>query len=140
MKLGLYSGAARRVLVHARAELVAQGFDASAQGLRRARHYLRSRPEHAEVTQRPDFFALSNCRDLLFHVQESHFSLPVIAQFLRDHRLSLLGFDLAPSLLENYRQRFPEDPRALDLDNWNRLESENSSLFEGMYQFWVQAS
>ena len=93
--------------------------------------------ENLAVTQRPDFFSLSNCRDLLFHVQETAVTLKQIGGFLRDNKLALLGFDLDAAVLARYRTRFPDDPDATDLSNWADFEAEQPSTFDGMYQFWA---
>ena len=41
-----------------------------------------------------DFFTLSECRDLLFHVHEHRHTLAQIADFLTENDLTFLGFDL----------------------------------------------
>lgn len=135
MKLGLYSRTARTDIARARA--TTQGFPDSADGIRAARRHLRGQPEFSAVTQRPDFFTLSNCRDLLFHVQETCVTLDRIDEFLRRNKLTLLGFDLDAAVLARYRMRFPDDPGATDLGNWANVEAEQPSTFDGMYQFWI---
>jgi hypothetical protein len=65
-------------------------------------------------------------------------SLPGIAAFLRENELNFLGFEAEPDLLNAYRQRFPNDPAAIDLAQWHVFEQENPDSFFGMYQFWVQ--
>jgi hypothetical protein len=90
------------------------------------------------VTERPDFFTLSNCRDLLFHVQEHTVTLADIAAFLAGHGLVLLGFDLDETVLAQYRACFAADPGATNLDNWAAFEAAHPTTFNGMYQFWVQ--
>lgn len=135
MRIGLYSAAARRGVNAARALIADQGFAAG--DIVRARDYLKARPG-LDVTQRPDFFTVSSCRDLLFHVQETQFTLPGIGALLRGADLTLLGFDLDDSVLMAYRRRFPDDPAATDLDHWQVLEDEDPDLFSGMIQFWVQ--
>jgi SAM-dependent methyltransferase len=138
MKIGLYSSVARKDLSRARSELAAQGFAPTPRGIRAGRAHLRAHPGFAGVTERPDFFTLSNCRDLLFHVQERPVTLADIAAFLRGHGLAMLGFDLDEAMLAQYRARFPQDPQATDLDNWARFEAAHPATFDGMYQFWVQ--
>ena len=43
-----------------------------------------------------DFFTTSECRDLLFHVQEHQFTIPEIAAFLRANGLRFIGFGGQP--------------------------------------------
>jgi SAM-dependent methyltransferase len=138
MRIGLYSPVARRELDAARTELKAQGFPSRPDGIRAARQHLMRLPRFSEVVQRPDFFSISGCRDLLFHVQETHMSLPAIATFLRENGLKVLGVDLDAPILLAYRKRFAHDAAAIDLDNWAAFEADHPSTFDGMVQFWIQ--
>ena len=83
-----------------------------------------------------DFFTLSSCRDLLFHVQEHRTSIPEIKAFLAAHNLAFLGFDTPAR--GAYASLHPEDPAQTDLDRWHAFEQKNPATFAGMYQFWVQ--
>jgi len=137
MRVGLYSPMARRHISAARAELAGQGFAPTVDGIRAARQYQMTRPEFTEVVQRPDFFSISACRDLLFHAQETCLPLPVIAAFLRQEKLRVLGLDVEAPVLATYTARFADDPDATDLDNWAAFEADHPDTFDGMYQFWV---
>jgi len=90
------------------------------------------------VARAIDFFSASECRDLLFHVQEHQLSLPEIKAFLVEHNLRLIGFDVEPRVARQYRTRFPEDRAMIDLDLWNIFETENPLTFAAMYQFFIQ--
>jgi hypothetical protein len=84
---------------------------------------------------------VSGVRDLLLHVQEHRFSLAQIAAALDRLALGFLGFELDdPAALGAYRERFPADPRAVSLANWERFEADRPATFAGMYQFWACAS
>ena len=41
-----------------------------------------------------DFYSTSECRDLLFHVQEHRMTLPQIKAFLAAQDLQFLGFEI----------------------------------------------
>ncbi len=84
--------------------------------------------EMARLRQRDSFFTASECRDLLFHVQEHRFTLPQIEAALETLGLDFLGFE------------FPgAKPAALaSLADWHRFEAENPETFAGMYEFWVR--
>jgi SAM-dependent methyltransferase len=138
MRIGLYSPVARRDLDAARAELRAQTFAPTPDGVRNGRRHLIRVPGFGEVVQRPDFFSVSSCRDLLFHAQETVVPLSAIAAFVRDNGLKVMGVDLDAPVLLAYRKRFPRDAAATDLDNWAAFEADNPSTFDGMVQFWVQ--
>jgi hypothetical protein len=81
---------------------------------------------------------MSECRDLLFHVEEHRHTLPEIATFLADNDLAFLGFDLRADTRQRYRSRFPADATMANLDLWNIFERENPDTFVSMYQFWIQ--
>ena len=86
----------------------------------------------------PDFFSISECRDLLFHVQEHCMRLPDIKAFLAKQGLTFLGFELAEAVARGYAARFPADAAMTDLDCWHQFETANPHTFRGMYEFWVQ--
>lgn len=140
MMLGLYSAAARRNLEGLRASISGGSHEATAEAVRLVRHALMDAKNsaHAGVEQHPDFFTISTCRDMLFHVQEQCVTLADIKAFLHDHGLKLLGFAIGDAELAAYRRRFPGDPGARDLDLWQEFENDNPDTFSGMYQFWLQ--
>ncbi|MEI6560182.1 MAG: tetratricopeptide repeat protein [Rhodospirillaceae bacterium] len=139
MRLGFYSEIARRSVVAARAFIARRGYGRSADDIRRCRQEMMAdRGRWDELMRSSDFYSLSDCRDLLFHVQEHRLTLDQIGRFIADQGLAFLGFDAEAALIRHYRQRFPEDAAATDLSLWNRFEQENPASFAGMYQFWVQ--
>lgn len=142
MRLALYSRTARRNIAKARAFVADRKYGNSAEDIRRARQEIAAWDDHAAalaILNSPDFYSISNCRDLIFHTQEHGMTLPGIAQFLRENRLTFLGFDLDGDVLEAYRRRFPQDAAATDLGQWERFETDNPTIFAGMYHFWVRA-
>jgi SAM-dependent methyltransferase len=138
MLVALYSETARRGVVRMRDFIAQKGYGSSAAEIRRARQDILALPDTTRVTTAADFFGISTCRDLLFHVQEQRMTLPVIAAFLKENGLDLLGFELDSDSLAAYRKRFPADAAANDLDNWAAFEADNPDTFNGMYNFWVQ--
>jgi hypothetical protein len=105
--------------------------------LRRARLTLAER-DHP-ITRWGDFFSMSDCRDLLFHVQEHRFTIAQIKAALDGFGLRFLGFELSPRDAQLCRDRFERDRwSATDLEHWQAMEAEHPDLFAGMYQFWVQ--
>ena len=141
MHLGFYSAPARRHLEPARAFIAERDYGPDAAGIRRFRQDLLTAGDRAlidSVARSHDFFSLSACRDLLFHAQEHLMTLPAIGAFLRAEGLTLLGFDLSPSVAAAYRLRFPGDPAMTDTETWHAFETENPETFVGMYQFWVR--
>jgi SAM-dependent methyltransferase len=137
MHLGLYSETARRPVTEARALIAEHGYRATSDDIRRARLTLAER-DHP-ITRWGDFFSMSDCRDLLFHVQEHRFTIAQIKAALDGFGLRFLGFELSPRDAQLCRDRFERDRwSATDLDHWQAMEAEHPDLFTGMYQFWVQ--
>jgi 2-polyprenyl-3-methyl-5-hydroxy-6-metoxy-1,4-benzoquinol methylase len=140
MLLGLYSDIARREVVRLRKSIAEQGYGATADEIRRCRQDLMSLISGAGSADgnASDLFTISGCRDLLFHVREHRVSLAEIETFLQENRMTFLGFDIAPDVLQSYRLRFPADRAATNLAQWQAFENENPETFVGMYQFWTQ--
>lgn len=142
MRVGLYSEAGRRGVVHARELIAAEGFMPDPQGIRACRAAIRARASDelfAKIVRNEDFYSMSGCRDLLFHVHERRFSLPQIESMMGRLGMSFLGFELADSgaTLARYRARFPADANLVNVENWHRFEQEFADTFARMYQFWV---
>jgi len=86
-----------------------------------------------------DFFSVSSCRDLIFHVRELCFTLPEIERMLQELGLRFIGFELENlEAIAAYRLSYPDDEEMTDLGNWDRFEQENPDLFIAMYMFWCQ--
>jgi SAM-dependent methyltransferase len=135
MKISLYSEAARRDVVAGRALIAERGYESSPDGIRHCRQDILTlarggNAEMARLTQRNSFFTTSECRDLLFHVQEQRFTLPRIEAALAALKLDFLGFEFAGPA--------PRSPAPLA--DWHRFETEHPQTFAGMYEFWVQKS
>ena len=137
MRVGLYSELARREIVAARAFILAQGYRPTADDIRRCRQELLHSPLSG-VAKFGDFFSTSECRDLLFHVQECRLTIPDIKAFIVESDLKFIGFEFAPRIMQHYRDIFGGDRFMRDLDRWHALETEKPDTFAGMYQFWIQ--
>ena len=90
------------------------------------------------IAETSDFFSISECRDLLFHVQEHNLSLPQIADFIAANALTFLGFEGCAAGYQRYAKLYPDDAAMADLGRWARIENESPRLFFNMYQFWIQ--
>ena len=140
MRIGLYSELGRSNVVALRQIIAERGYGSTPDDIRRARQDLLSRQEgrFLSTMYSPDFYSVSACRDLLFHVQEHRLTLPQIGAFLAEHGLTLLGFELDAPTLARYRKAFPDDTAMTDLASWHRFETANPDTFRGMYNFWAQ--
>lgn len=144
MKIALYSDTARRSVVEARARIAEKGYAASAADMRRCRQDLielagEGDPLISKIVNYRDFYSLSECRDLLFHVQEHRFTLHGIETALDALGLKFLGFELRDQgVARAYRAAHPDDPAMTALDRWHAFEQANPDIFIGMYNFWCR--
>jgi tetratricopeptide (TPR) repeat protein/2-polyprenyl-3-methyl-5-hydroxy-6-metoxy-1,4-benzoquinol methylase len=140
MGLGFYSELARRHVVKAREIIAARGYAQTPADIRRFRQ---DPAFHASIelqclSTSPDFYSISECRDMLFHVQEHRLTLGQIESFIAEFGLCFIGFELNPGVLHKYRARFPDDLSATNLRNWASFEADYPDTFTGMYRFWIQ--
>jgi hypothetical protein len=141
MQIALYSELARADVVIARDFIATRGYNANIDDIRRCRQDILALDEASParaIAWRGDFYASSDCRDLLFHVQEHRFTLPQIKDFLDKNGLELLGFEHDADVLVRYRAQFLDDPACTNLDHWYAYERQNPRTFARMYQFVVQ--
>lgn len=141
MGIALYSEIARRDVVRGRAYIAQQGYASTPEGIRQCRQDMMSMNDstgYASFLKANDFYSVSECRDLLFHVQEHRMTLTGINAFLRENNLQFLGMQVKEEVLAAYKARFPDDPSATRLEQWQVFENEHPDTFIGMYQFWLQ--
>ncbi len=142
MKIGLYSEAARKVVVTAREYIREQGLVPTPGNIKSLRtRIIRGEvaTEFAELTESEDFYTLSSCRDLLFHTREQRFTLSQIRAALEELSLAFVGFELPTRQTKHrYRELFPQDTRMTDLSSWQHFEQLYPGVFSGMYVFWCQ--
>ena len=138
MHLGFYSELGRRDVVAARAFIAERGYGSTPAEIRRCRQDLLDTPLRS-VARFNDFFSTSECRDMLFHVQEGRLTIPAIKNFLAEHGLRFLGFEFDAATSQKYRALFANAGWSMtDLDRWHALEIEYPDTFASMYQFWLQ--
>lgn len=144
MKIALYSDLARSGVHKGRAFIADREFQSNTEDIRRCRKEIFSMVENgdkdmAAIVAFNDFYSLSECRDLLFHVQEYCFTLPEIEQFAATEGLRFLGFELKNNeALQKFRTKYPLKSSSSSLQKWHDFEKENPDTFKGMYQCWFQ--
>lgn len=140
MKIGLYSTIARRHITTCREWIVQQGYDATADSIRAFRQDLFETADQngfIDIVGMKDFYSLSQCRDLLFHVQEHTFTCPEMHDMIEAENLRLLYFDAPPQAKQDYARLFPQDTTQTNLDNWHSYETQNKDTFLSMYSLWL---
>jgi len=144
MKIALYSEFARQDIVQARSLIAEKAYGASPEEIRQCRQDIIAMAEDgniqmARLSRSRDFFSLSDCRDLIFHVQEHRFTLPQIKQALKTLNLEFLGFEMhSQATLGEFKQANPDRSALISLEKWHEFEREHPNTFRAMYQFWCR--
>lgn len=147
MQIGLYSETARQSVIALRDAIAQLQLSDEGTDIRLLRDLVlmgKLGDAGVSISKIPDFYSLSACRDLLFHVQEHRFLLSQIAQCLKTLELRFLSFHgMRPALKAAYEQRYPDDTQAFNLDNWADFENEQPATFTElmnleMFSFWCQ--
>ena len=141
MRIGLYSEAARRSVVEARAFIAARGYRPVREDIRKCRQeILREKDQRSWklVTETADFYSMSGCRDLLFNVMEHRFTIPRIRTFLDEQHLTFLGFDAESWVTQKFQRQHPSPAALTDLNKWHTFEMDNPQTFRHMYIFTVR--
>ncbi len=140
MLVGLYSVSARKAINVGRAFVSERGYRSTPEDIRACRQALIANDSlRRELGSIHDFFTMSDCRDMLFHVMEHQFTIAQLKAFIADQRLSFLGFDIDPENLARFQQQFPDPAALVDLDCWERFEAANPRAFIQTYLFYVQS-
>jgi hypothetical protein len=121
MLVGLYSELARQGIVAARRLIADRGYRPSPQDIRHCREEVMAADDGSLlklVIQWNDFFAMNECRDLIFHVQEQHTTLREIRLFLAAADVQFGGFMLDALTLQRFATRFPGPATMTNLECW----------------------
>lgn len=140
IRLALYSRHARAKIIAAQELRAREGIPATLAGIRRFRRQLFALPpgHAAAATMYPDVFSASECRDLLFHVQETNMDIPAVQRLLTECGLTFAGFDNVTRETQlAYHAAYPGDPEMKSLANWDAFERSHPDTFITMYQFWA---
>ena len=139
MSIGLYSELGRRHIVEIRKEISNADAGASDEEMKAFRDILsKSDKDHHKLTIKSnDFYSLSTLKDLLFHVKEHRFTIPLIKDYLCKLGLHFCGFEQS-EIISHFKQSNKAQKDLYDLDKWQSYEETNPHAFAGMYQFWCQ--
>ena len=142
MKIALYSERARKEISACRSKIKELDVDDSLASIRSFRQRLLTEGiagSLEKIQHSPDFYNMSGCRDLLFHVQEHQFNPILIEEYLNILNLKFLGFTgLSNEVKTDYISQHPTDLSLVNLNLWDKYEIQHPDLFAGMYQFYCQ--
>ncbi len=142
IKIGLYSEVARQSVVQCREIIQKQKLHADDHTVRLFRQAIlqgQLGKQISSLKNSADFYNMSGCRDLLFHVQEHRFTALQLEQTCQDLKLDFLGFIRLPGTVQDqYRKCFPADKKMSNLAHWHKFEQQHPDTFGRMYQFYCQ--
>ena len=126
------------------AMIAEKGYTASLDDIRQCRQDIiamsqEGNDQMANIVKRLSFFSISECRDLLFPVQEHRFTLLQIEEALKALRLRFLGFEIRDDrFLTGFKNTYPGREALTSLFRLHEFELSNPDTLIGMYQFWCQ--
>lgn len=141
LRLGLYSERARSAVRAAQSEIRARGLTAIPEDIRAFRQIVLDAPATSPLgflRTSDDFYSLSGCRDLVFHVHEQAYDPSGLADLLAGAGLTLVGFDAPEEATARFRERHGPSANPLDLTLWDTVEADHPGLFAGMYHLWAR--
>lgn len=143
MKIGLYSRRARETIFQLRDRYAQAGVMPSADEVRAIRRDIIARANSGDAQMQQllsirDFFSLNEAIDLLFHVQESVYSLVEIAAMIETLGLRFMGLGLPQSnFLPVFLAQQGAEADVTNLHQWDAFEQRSPNAFIGMFTFWV---
>ncbi len=141
MRLAFYSSDARWAINAARKVIQEKGIHSDASSIIDFRQNIDDHLKYKEVQNIQNFFdyySLTECRDLLFHVQEHQYDLPLLKQQLDSMSMEFLGFWLDGNKVSEFKKKHKNEDDLHDLKCWAKWEEKNPNTFASMYVFWCQ--
>lgn len=86
-----------------------------------------------DLTTRAEFYTVSECRDLVFHVQEQGFTFQKLGELADSAGLQIERVYAVPDAASLFRERFPE-ATGVEMEKWADLETTHPHLFGRMHQ------
>ena len=133
---------ARQHIVIGRSIIAEMGYTSSAEDIRQCRQDFIAMADEENVNMikicnGQDFYSLSTCRDLLFHVKEHRFTIPQIKDALDVLKLKFLGFEIkSQNAIAKFKEMYSKESDLTSLALWHEFEQQYPDTFAGMYQFW----
>lgn len=141
MNISLYSKIARdQNLGPASHYIQEKGYSSSDADIRQFRRDVMDMPSDDPIrrcARASDFYMLSECNDLLFHVQEHRMTCTTLKQISERLGLELIHVYMPPKYLKLWKEKHPDNPK-FDFDRLNTFEQENPDLFLEMYKLYFR--
>ena len=135
LKFAVYAAPGRASILAAIALRQRLGLPSTPQGIRQLRQAILDLPADDAargVSAEKDFYSLSGCRDLVFHVKEHNYTVPKLAELIGQSQMKLVRFQVPAKVLSQFEQAGYRDP--LDLRDWAAFEKRFPITSETMYR------
>lgn len=141
MSISLYSKIARDYAFGpANIYIQEKGYSSSDNDIRAFRRDVMALPQDNPIKRcmrATDFYMLSECNDLLFHVQEHRMTCLDLKEMSDRLGLELIQVYLSPTAQKKWQERFP-GVTSYDFDNLHLFEQENPDTFIEMYKMYFR--
>lgn len=137
MRVDLYSKIARHEITERKKQISQLNIDTSIDSLRMFRRAMVAQNNDNIFYDFSDFYNTSEFRDLLFHTQESQYTLIDIKEVIQSLDLNFIALFVDQDKQLLFRSEYPEGD-IHDLTLWNNVEMKFPKLFASMYAFWCQ--
>lgn len=139
MSLSLYSKHARDIILNPASDYIREkNYSSSLDDIRQFRQdifKLSPTDPRTFCSKAGDFFNLSECNDLLFHVQEHRYTFPLIQEMADRHGLAPYHVSLSAQKKKDFSEMFP-DGHIADLDLMDKYEQKYPDAFAEMYKVY----
>ena len=136
MNIALYSAIARTDVRRQRALIREAGLQGNDHDIKNYRQVMMARDPNSMLLRYRDFWSTSECRDLLFHECEHHYSWLGIKETLAQLGLRLAYVDVPQDVREQFLIEYPSEGADVDCTLWYEYETKHPSTFRSMYNFW----
>jgi len=137
MRVDLYSKYARREITERKNQISQLNIGTSLDSLRIFRRAMISQNNDNIFYDFSDFYNTSEFRDLLFHTQETQYTLLEIKETIHSLNLTFVTLFVDLDKQNIFRSEYSEG-NIHDLTLWNNVEIKYPKLFASMYAFWCQ--
>lgn len=140
LKIAVYTESGRAGIVAAIRLREEFDLEPSGEGIREFRQMVYALPpSHAarQLVGMLDFYSVSGCRDLAFHVVEHRYTLPAFAQLAARAGLRLERVLAPDTAVKQFRARYKNADPNTDIDAWTEFEAEHPGCFGSMYRFML---
>ncbi|WP_075185549.1 class I SAM-dependent methyltransferase [Teredinibacter haidensis] len=136
LNIALYSAVARKEVRIQRETLSRLALEPTVSNIRMFRRAMMEREPNNSLYGFHDFWTMSECRDLLFHVQEHQFTWTGIKEFCEKLEMRFQGVQIQKNIWSQFVKMFPEEKAYTNPESWAAFEQTMPMAFAGMYNFW----